>query len=186
MKFIEQRIKGVFEVRLNPLHDSRGFFMRTFDVKLFDEIGYTYEWVQENHSLSIERNVLRGLHFQFSPFAETKLVRVIRGSVLDVYVDLRRNSETFGEWGSIVLTSVFKNMAFIPRGFAHGYLTLEDYTEVIYKVDNFYYPESESGIIWNDKELSINWGIDNPILSDKDTKLLSFNEFVINSEAIKL
>ncbi len=177
MNFIENPISGVFEIKLNPIEDFRGFFMRTFDEKLFEENNLNFTWVQENHSMSVQKGTLRGLHFQFPPFSETKLVRVIKGEILDVFVDLRLNSVSFGKWGSILLSDKLRNMVFIPRGFAHGYSTLAGNSEVIYKVDNFYSPKHESGIRWNDPEIAIDWQTDRPIVSEKDAKQPSFEDF---------
>ena len=177
MKFIKQSIQDVMEITLNPIEDSRGFFMRTFDEKLFEEQIRKFDWVQENHSLSLQRGTLRGLHFQLPPFSETKLIRAIKGEVFDVFVDLRMGSPSFGEWGSIGLSDAKKNMALIPRGFAHGYLTLSDDAEVIYKVDNYYSPEHEEGIKWDDPEIGIGWTIIDPVVSVKDSNQPSFQEF---------
>jgi len=174
----ERKLKGVFEISLTALKDNRGFFMRTFDKSLFQEAGIDREWVQENHSRSEQKGILRGLHFQLPPFSETKLVRCIRGAVLDVFVDLRKDSETFGKWDSIELTEHNHKMILIPRGFAHGFCTLTEVSEVLYKVDNYYSPEHERGLLWNDKELKIEWPVINPILSEKDRNNMSFKEFV--------
>ena len=120
---------------------------------------------------------MRGLHFQLPPNDQAKLVRVTRGKVYDVIVDIRKNSSTYGKWEGIELSAENFKMLFVPRGFAHAFLTLEDNTEFMYKVDNFYAPESDSGIIWNDPDLKIDWPIENPVLSDKDTKLQKFKDF---------
>jgi len=150
------------------------FFVRTYDNNVFNENGLKFDWVQENHSKTVKSGTIRGLHFQLPPFAETKLVRCIRGKILDVFVDLRKNSPTFGKWDSIILSEDNYKMVLIPKGFAHGFLTLTDNCKVIYKVDNYYNPEYECGLIWNDSDLNINWGIDNPILSEKDKKNITF------------
>lgn len=187
MKIIERRLKGVFEITLEPHNDERGFFMRTFDQKLFKDAGVDRDWVQENHARSEKKNIIRGLHFQYPPYSETKLVRVVSGSILDVFVDIRKNSETFGLWDSIILSDENKKMVLIPRGFAHGYHTLTEVSEVLYKVDNYYIPEYEGGIIWNDKDLNIDWELGNdksPILSEKDSKNVTFNDFKKNYRSI--
>jgi dTDP-4-dehydrorhamnose 3,5-epimerase len=158
--------------------DSRGYFMRTFDETIFKEKGLERNWVQENHSRSEEKGIIRGLHFQLPPFTETKMLRCINGAVLDVFVDLRKDSETFGQWDSIELSAENKKMIFIPRGFAHGFCTLTNVSEVVYKVDNYYSQESERGLLWNDVNVGINWPIENPILSVKDEKNMTFKEFV--------
>ena len=180
MKIEERKLKEVFEITLNSHSDERGFFMRTFDQKLFGDAGISREWVQENHARSERKNIIRGLHFQFPPYSETKLVRVVSGEILDVFVDLRKDSPTFGQWDSIVLSSENKKMVLIPRGFAHGYRTLSDISEVLYKVDNYYSPEHECGLFWNDQDLNIDWGLnkdEEPILSEKDKSNISFKEF---------
>ncbi|MCJ7448894.1 MAG: dTDP-4-dehydrorhamnose 3,5-epimerase [Bacteroidales bacterium] len=177
MEFKELKLIGVFEITLKPYTDKRGFFMRTYDTELFEIHGISMKWVQENHSRSEKKGIIRGLHFQTEPFAETKLVRCIRGSIFDVAVDIRRNSPTFGKWVGLELSEENKKMLFIPRGFAHGFCTLTEISEVVYRVDNFYFPEHEKGIIWNDADLAIVWPVENPILSEKDKKNMTLEEF---------
>ena len=186
MNINERKLKGVFEITLNPHEDERGFFMRTFDQSFFNESGINRNWVQENHSCSLRKNIIRGLHFQFPPFAETKLVRCIRGKVLDVFVDIRKGSDSFGQWDSIELSEDNYKMIMIPRGFAHGFCTLTERSEVLYKVDNFYNKESESGIIWNDNDLNIKWNVEDPILSEKDAAAMTFEEFCHKHKSIEL
>lgn len=186
MDFIEHTIKGVWEIRLHPRGDQRGFFMRAYDQNLFEEHHLHRAWVQENHALSTSKGTVRGLHFQFPPFAEAKLVRVIKGEIQDVFVDLRMDSPTFGRWGSVILSDELKNMAFVPRGFAHGYCTLSEVAEVVYKVDNFYAPACEGGIKWNDPDIAIEWLVENPILSEKDTKQPFFRDFCEKFNGINL
>ena len=178
MKIKERRIKDIYEITLSPIEDQRGFFMRTYAREIFEKYNIDRNWVQENHSRSRIKGIVRGLHFQFPPYSETKLVRCIRGSIFDVFVDLRKNTPTFGQWDSIELSGDNKKMIYIPRGFAHGFCTFTDDCEVLYKVDNFYKPEAEGGIIWNDKTLKISWPVDEPILSEKDANLPTFGEFV--------
>ena len=180
MEIKERKLKGTFEISLKPHMDSRGFFMRTFDDIIFKENHLERKWVQENHSRSEEKGIIRGLHFQLPPFTETKLVRCIKGAVLDVFVDLREGSETLGHWDSIELSEDNKKMIFIPRGFAHGFCTLTDISEVLYKVDNFYSSTSESGLLWNDKDIAIKWPTNSPILSEKDKNNMVFQEFISN------
>jgi len=180
MEIEERKIKGTFEITLKPILDDRGFFMRTFDDSIFKEKGLERQWVQENHSRSEEKGIIRGLHFQLPPFTETKLIRCIKGAVLDVFVDLREKSETFGQWDSIVLSEENKKMMFLPRGFAHGFCTLTEISEVLYKVDNFYSPNSECGLLWNDKNIAIQWPTNSPILSEKDKKNMTLQEFIAN------
>ncbi|NLJ44288.1 MAG: dTDP-4-dehydrorhamnose 3,5-epimerase [Bacteroidales bacterium] len=170
MEFKELNLKGVFEITLMPHVDERGFFMRTYDIDEFRKHGLQREWVQENHSRSERKGIIRGLHFQIEPYSETKLVRCVRGGIFDVAVDLRKGSKTFGKWEGIILSEENKKMFFIPRGFAHGFCTLSEISEVLYKVDNYYSPEHERGLIWNDPDLNINWPVNDPILSVKDQK----------------
>lgn len=177
MEIKKGKLAGVYIIQLIPHEDERGFFMRTFDIALFEKASINRTWLQENHSKSIQKGIIRGLHFQLPPFCETKLIRCIRGSILDVFVDLRSNSETFGEWDSIELSASNKKTIFIPCGFAHGFCTLTNFSEVIYKVDSVFSSEHESGIIWNDPDLKIAWPIQNPILSEKDKNNLTFKEF---------
>ena len=184
MEINQQKIPGTFEITLSPIGDNRGFFMRTFDLNEFNKHGLNKMWVQENHSKSSQKGIIRGLHFQFPPYAETKLVRCIRGKILDVFLDLRKDSNTFGQWDSIELSEDNKKMIFIPRGFAHGFCSLTEESEVLYKVDNFYAPEHEGGLLWNDPDLGIEWPISNPILSEKDKKNLRLKEFVEKYEGI--
>jgi dTDP-4-dehydrorhamnose 3,5-epimerase len=174
----ELSIPGVFEITLKPLNDDRGFFMRTYDLELFRREGLQTEWVQENHSHSQRKGIIRGLHFQVEPFEETKLVRCISGEIFDVAVDIRKGSETFGKWIGAHLSGDNKKMLYIPRGFAHGYCTLTDISEVVYKVDNYYSREHERGIIWNDEEIEIDWPVSNPILSVKDQNNMSLKKLM--------
>lgn len=157
--------------------DNRGFFMETYSYREFEKAGIKEKFVQDNHSKSI-KGVLRGLHFQIEPFAQSKLVRCIKGEIFDVAVDIRENSPTFKKWYGLVLSEENKKMLYIPKGFAHGFVVLSDIAEVEYKVDNFYSPEHERGIIWNDPEIKIEWPIQNPILSEKDAKLPTLEEFL--------
>ena len=185
MEIKERSLKGVFEINLAPHQDNRGFFMRTYDDIIFKEFGISRGWVQENHALSTEKDIIRGMHMQLPPHTETKLVRCVRGAVWDVFIDLREGSETFGQWDAIELSAENKKMIFIPRGFAHGYCTLTTETEVLYKVDNWYTPKAECGILWNDTGLNINWPVINPILSEKDKKNLTFKQFMEQINSIK-
>ena len=186
MEIKERKIKGVFEIILKPISDDRGFFMRTFDDNLFKEFGMDRNWVQENHSRSNRKGIVRGLHFQFPPYSESKLVRCIHGAVFDVFVDLRKGSQTFGQWDSIILTEDNKKMVLIPRGFAHGFCTLTERSEVLYKVDNIYHKESESGLLWNDKDLAIDWPDSSPILSEKDRKNQTLKEFIKKHHSLSI
>jgi len=184
MEIKERKIAGVFEISLSPIRDDRGFFMRTFDAGIFREAGLERNWLQENHSRSERKGIIRGLHFQLPPFAETKLVRCIRGAVLDVFVDLRKGSPTFGKWDAIELSESNQKMIFIPRGFAHGFCTLTTESEVLYKVDNVYDRAHESGLLWSDPELGIDWPAEEPVLSEKDQKNPTLQQFIENHKAI--
>ncbi len=179
MRVNELSLPGVFEVTLAPIADERGFFMRAYDQQIFRDHGLHRDWVQENHARNACKHTVRGIHFQLPPDCETKLVRVIRGEVLDVFVDLRMGSPTFGQWGSSVLSAENKKMLFLPKGFGHGIVTLADETEMYYKVDAYYAPHNESNIIWNDPDLAIDWPIDVPaVISDRDAAAPTFAQFV--------
>ncbi len=181
MNFKSTPINDLYIIEPSIFEDNRGYFFESFNEKRFQEqTSLKISFIQDNESKT-KKNVLRGLHFQTSPYAQSKLVRVINGSIIDVAVDLRKNSSTFKKYFSIELTSTNKKQLFIPKGFAHGFLALEDETVVHYKVDNFYSPKHDSGIIYNDSDLNINWGnIDDIILSEKDASLKTFKELDIN------
>jgi dTDP-4-dehydrorhamnose 3,5-epimerase len=185
MEIKKRKLIGVFEVTLKPDEDERGFFMRTYDRTLFRDAGIDKDWVQENHSRSERKGIIRGLHLQLPPYTETKLVRCIRGAVLDVFVDLRAGSETFGLWDSVMLSEMNKKMVLIPRGFAHGFCTLEEITEVIYKVDNYYNKNAECGLLWNDPDLAIDWPTTEPALSLKDRQNLTLTAFIQKYKSIR-
>lgn len=159
--------------------DYRGFFMESYNEKLMHEHGIQQQFIQDNHSLSIEPNVLRGMHYQLNPKAQTKLIRVISGSIYDVILDIRKDSPTFGQWQGFILSDANKRQLLVPQGFAHGFCTLAANTQVIYKVDEYYSPEHDRGIAWDDPSLNIDWPVSNPVLSDKDTRhpLLKDAEF---------
>lgn len=150
--------------------DHRGFFMESYNEKLMHENGIVHNFIQDNHSLSAEPGVLRGMHYQLNPKAQTKLIRVISGSIYDVIVDIRKDSPTFGQWQGFILSDANKRQLLVPQGFAHGFCTLAANTQVIYKVDEYYSPDHDRGIAWNDPSLNIDWPVSNPILSDKDTR----------------
>ena len=175
MKLKKTSIEGLVLIEPDVYPDARGYFFESFQKEKFRELGIDAEFIQDNESMS-QRNVLRGLHFQKPPFAQGKLVRVVRGSVLDVAVDIRMNSNTYGEWESSVLSAANKLMMWIPEGFAHGFMVLEDDTIFQYKCTNYYNKESECGIIWNDPDLNIEWGIENPLVSEKDLQGVLFRD----------
>jgi dTDP-4-dehydrorhamnose 3,5-epimerase len=158
--------------------DHRGFFSETYSKAGLSALGVKMEFVQDNHSLSVERGVVRGLHFQIAPFAQDKLVRVIRGSIVDVAVDLRRSSQTYGKHVARVISAADWNQFLVPVGFAHGFCTLEANTEVIYKVTNYYSPEHDRGVLWNDPDLGIAWPVaaTEARLSEKDQVHPRFSE----------
>jgi len=156
--------------------DNRGIFFENFNfIDFKKEKGIFFEIIQENISFS-HKNVLRGLHFQKGKMAQSKLLNVIKGSIYDVIVDIRPNSKNFGKWISYKLNDLINESIYIPIGFAHGFLALEEYTKVSYKVDNFYCKSAECSIVWSDKKLNINWLIENPVISNKDKVALSFEE----------
>ena len=160
--------------------DRRGFFSETYNRKALAVFGIDIDFVQDNHSYSADKGTVRGLHFQTPPFAQDKLVRVARGAVFDIAVDLRRSSPTYGRHVSAVLTAEAWNQILVPIGFAHGFMTLEPDTEVIYKVSNYYAPDHDKGLLWNDPALGINWPIpdDEAVFSEKDRKLPRLAELV--------
>jgi dTDP-4-dehydrorhamnose 3,5-epimerase len=172
------KLEGTFEITLKRIGDARGYFMQTFNKELFAARGLQTDWIQENQSLSTRLHTLRGLHFQAPPFAQAKLVRVVQGEVIDVFVDLRKESKTCGEWDSVRLSEENCKAVYIPRGFAHGFCTLTESVIVQYKVDNVYAPEFDMGIRWNDADLGIEWNVDEPFLSPKDANLPLFKDFV--------
>ena len=168
MKFFETDLKGSYIIELEKLEDHRGFFTRIWDKKIFQDKGLNLKLVQTSFSFNKKRGTLRGMHFQKKPFEEEKLVRCIRGKIFDVIIDLRLKSSTYKKWISVELKSDDLKMIYIPRGFAHGFQTLEDSTEVLYQISNCFSPEHAKGIRWDDKEFNIKWPIKNPIISKKD------------------
>lgn len=169
MNFIPTALDGVYIIEPAVFGDHRGFFMESWSEPEFTKAGFHYHFVQDNHSSSTVKGTLRGIHFQRGEKAQAKLVRCVRGAVLDVAVDLRPASPTYKKWVSVELSEENKRMFLIPRGFGHGFVTLTDHVEFLYKADNPYAPEADGGIRWNDPELAIDWGIENPILSSKDS-----------------
>lgn len=177
MEVIETELKGLFVLKPRVFADERGYFFESYNQNLFKQAGLDLEFVQDNQSLS-QKGVLRGLHFQNPPYAQGKLVRVITGAVLDVVVDIRKDSKTYGKWYGLELTEANKWMMYVPPGFAHGFLTLEDNTVFSYKCTNFYNKASEDCLLWNDKDININWNFDKPLLSAKDMEGKPFKSFV--------
>jgi dTDP-4-dehydrorhamnose 3,5-epimerase len=177
MKIISTEFKDLFVLNPKVLGDDRGYFMESFSKRTLLEAGIDLNFVQDNQSSS-RRGVLRGLHFQIAPYAQTKLVRVISGVILDVVVDLRKDEHTFGKYFSIELSAENKKQVLVPKGFAHGFITLSDQAEVFYKCDEYYHPEADRGILFSDPALAINWKLGNTdfILSEKDKKHPIFAE----------
>lgn len=173
-------LKRLVVIQPRVFADERGFFMETYKKSDFVKAGITEEFTQDNHSYS-SKGVLRGIHFQKDPYAQGKLVRCIKGAVWDVAVDLRADSETFGQWYGLEITGENKIMFYIPPGFGHGFVTLKDNTHFLYKCTNEYNPDADSGIMWNDSDLNIEWPLTEGLsLSDKDLKLQSIEEFKKN------
>jgi len=176
MEVIETEIKGLLIIKPRVFADARGYFFESYNQDVFKKHGIDVNFMQDNQSLS-SSNVLRGLHFQAPPFAQGKLVRVITGAVLDVAVDIRKESPTYGKHVALELNEENKTMFYIPPGFAHGFLTLRDQTIFSYKCTNVYNKESEGCVLWNDPDLGIDWNCPNPILSEKDISGTPFKSF---------
>ena len=178
MEFVETEFKDLWEIIPVVHQDHRGYFMESFQIEELKDRGINGPFVQDNQSFS-KKGVLRGLHFQKSPHAQGKLISVCFGEVLDVVVDMRKSSATFGKYYSCILDDQQHKILYVPEGMAHGFLALRD-SLFVYKCTRLYHQQSEAGIVWNDPELSINWGVSNPILSDKDAALPSFREVMEN------
>ena len=179
MKVIETEIEGVFILEPRVFGDDRGYFFESFSLKHFEEKVSKTVFVQDNESKS-KYGVLRGLHYQLPPYTQAKLVRVVKGRVLDVAVDIRRGSPTFGKYVAVELSEENKLQLFLSKGFAHGFIVLSDYAEFCYKVTDFYHPNDEGGLIWNDPDIGVEWPIPEGMelsFSDKDTKWGSFKEY---------
>ncbi|OPH53099.1 dTDP-4-dehydrorhamnose 3,5-epimerase [Paenibacillus ferrarius] len=170
MNIISTKLDGLYIVEPDVHGDSRGFFMESYSSAKFSHLGIDFQFVQDNHSLSVETGVLRGLHYQLNPKAQTKLVRVVAGAIYDVAVDIRKDSSTFGQWVGVILSEANKRQLLVPQGFAHGFCTVVPNTQVLYKVDEYYSPEHDRGILWSDSSLGIDWPTSMPILSEKDKK----------------
>ena len=168
MKVIATKLNGVHLLEPRVFGDSRGWNMESWSKRTMEEAGLCYDFVQDNHSLSAQKGILRGIHFQKGIYAQAKLVRCTKGAVLDFAVDLRKGSPSYLKWISVELSAENKLQLLLPRGFGHAFVTLTDEVEFIYKLDNYYAPAADRGIIWSDPDLGIEWGINNPILSQKD------------------
>ena len=179
MNLIKTKLDGLVVLKPTVFRDNRGYFMESYNQKNINKLLGNVNFVQDNESESFQ-GVLRGLHFQKPPYTQAKLVRCLKGSVLDVALDLRKDSKTYGCFETALLSEENKNQLFIPKGFAHGFVVLSETAVFFYKVDNYYNPDSESGILWNDPDLKIDWKINKKeiIVSEKDKSLPTFNNFV--------
>jgi dTDP-4-dehydrorhamnose 3,5-epimerase len=176
MQFDPLSLDGAFIITPPIFHDERGHFTITYQEKAFAEHGLSTDWVQDNQSFS-QQGVVRGFHFQMPPHTEAKLIRVLHGEIMDVIVDLRTQSATFGQWHQVTLSVENRQMLYVPRGFGHGFCVMSEAAVVSYKVDNHYTPQAGAGILWDDPTLNVPWPVDAPILSDKDQQLPKFNDF---------
>ena len=183
LKVTTTKLQDVKIIEPAVFGDKRGFFTETYSDRDFKEAGIDFDFIQDNQSLSAEAGVLRGLHFQRGKAAQTKLIRVVTGAVLDVIVDVRAGSPTYGEWEGYIISESNHRQLLVPRGFAHGFVTLTDNVNFLYKCDNYYNAEADGGITFMDKDLNINWHIDydQAITSDKDAKQQTFKEFEQNN-----
>ncbi len=172
------KLDGAYKIKLDRIGDHRGYFMRFYNREIFAAHGLQTVWEQESVSFNQAKNTLRGLHFQLPPVNETKIVRAVQGAILDVLVDLRKDSATYGEWQSIELSAANDTAVYIPKGFAHGFKTLAENTLVEYKIDAPYDAAAASGIRWNDADLDVDWQTENPITSPRDAELQLFADFV--------
>ena len=177
--FEQEEIPGLILITPDKYDDDRGYFSEVYNLKRYSKVNVDVNFVQDNQSVNLTKNTIRGLHFQSPPYAQDKLVRVGRGSVLDIAVDIRKTSEYFGSYLKVKLSAINRKQLFIPKGFLHGFIALEDNTELLYKCSNFYAPEHDKTIRFDDPELNINWGVSNKILqiSKKDLNGVSFKEF---------
>ena len=177
MNIIETKLPGLLIIEPNVFGDERGYFFESYNKEAFNLAGLEEEFVQDNESFS-GKGILRGLHFQNPPFEQGKLVRVASGAAMDVSVDIRKNSPTYGKWEAIEINAENKRMLWIPPGFAHGFVSLSENNLFLYKCTNVYHKESENSIIWNDPNLNIDWGVENPLISDKDKEAPGFDQLV--------
>ncbi len=180
MKVIKTDIEGVLIIEPKVFGDARGYFYESYSQRTMEENEIFYNFVQDNQSFSATKGTLRGIHFQNGDAAQAKLVRCTKGAVLDVAVDLRKGSPTYKKWVSVELSEENKRQFLIPRGFGHGFVTLTDNVEFMYKADNYYNAEQDRSILWCDSELNVDWGIENPIVSDKDSKAPKLSESDVN------
>lgn len=168
MKAIKTDLPGVIIIEPDVFGDARGWFMETWTKQKLADLGIDVDFVQDNQSYTANKGTLRGLHFQMDPMAQAKLVRVVRGTVMDVAVDIRKGSPTYKKWTSVILSAENKRQFFIPRGFAHGFVALSDDVEFVYKCDNYYSKECDRSIKWNDPTIGVEWNVEDPLVSEKD------------------
>lgn len=180
MKVTELELEGVKILEPKYFEDYRGYYTESYSSRTLKEFGIDTVFVQDNHLLSLKKGTIRGIHFQNNPKAQAKLLRCTKGSILDIVVDLRRNSPTFKKWLSVILSEENRKQIFIPKGYGHACISLEDFTEVQYKVDELYYPEFDRAIAYNDSELDIDWGTTEVILSEKDRQAPLLAESDVN------
>ena len=176
MEISKTILEGLLIIKPDVFRDDRGYFFESFNIEKFSKEGLDVTFMQDNESLSM-KGVIRGLHFQIPPFEQAKLVRVVKGSALDVAVDIRKSSPTYGKWTSVLLTGENKWMFWIPAGFAHGFATLEEGTVFFYKCTKVYNKDSERSLLWNDPDINIKWGIEQPVISERDKSAQGFREF---------
>lgn len=180
LKITELEIPGVKVIEPTYFEDFRGYYCETYSQRTMEEYGLSPVFVQDNHSLSLKKGTVRGIHFQLNPKPQLKLVRCVRGRVMDYAVDLRKDSPTYKKWVAVELSEQNRKQIWIPSGFGHAFITLEDNCEVQYKVDELYYPEYDRAIAYNDPDINIDWGIDNPIISQKDTMAPTLKDSDVN------
>ena len=178
MKIIETKLKDCYILEPDKFGDNRGWFSESYNKKVFESLGLSYDFVQDNESFSAKKGVLRGLHFQSEPYTQAKAVRCTRGAVYDVAVDIRHDSPTYGMWVGVELSEENGRQLLIPRGFLHGFQTLTDNVKFAYKCDNYYNKDSDGGVIYNDPDIGVVWPIADPILSEKDKKHPKLKELV--------
>ena len=179
MKVKETKLEGVYIVEPQVFGDARGWFMETYSEKKIPQIARDY--VQDNQSFSAQKGTLRGIHFQTPPMAQAKLLRCTRGAIMDYAVDIRPDSKTYKQWIAVELSAENKKQIFIPRGFGHAFITLTNDTEILYKADNYYSPEHDKSILWSDPDLNIDWGTDNPLVSEKDKRASLLGELKVEN-----
>ena len=175
MMFVETKLSGAYIIEIEKIEDERGFFARTFDKNEFSKIGLDSEFIQSSISINNKRGTIRGMHYQNKPYEESKIVRCTKGKIFDVIIDLRPNSKTFKEWFSVELSEENHKMLYVPKGFAHGFQTLENNTKILYNISQFYHPESSKGVRWNDEIFRIKWPLKVSLISEKDLNYTSFS-----------